>query len=203
MKAIRVPLALLLQLSLVACNLGTEVGNGVRPTPPQTETVQSSGSAGAPSTDGASTNDSAETASKKVETQLAPHLYLFAACASPFAETITGDFNLSSGKLAFSITMQSASTNKQVLLTASQTLIDIEVPVNAVGSFQIKPNVLSPSLSCGTVTSETLADNQLKRSVQLSDGTLLSWTLKSGAVDKIEVNANSVVTTYLKSSVNP
>lgn len=162
----------LASLILCHCSLGTEVGNGVRTTSTDGD-GKASGTAGNPSPDGAPTTDEAAA--------LLISNYFITACASPFAENIHGGFSRStSGQPIIKIFIQTNGT--RTVLRFDDVLVWNVKPLPDLSPYSIESQLGSPSVTCGPVSSQTLADGTVERTLTLSDGAVLSWILDAGSV---------------------
>jgi hypothetical protein len=173
-------------LSLFLCHCGTEVGNGVRRDSKPVGTAQ--GSAGAP-TAGEVTNDSA--APEKMSISIVSTSFL-ASCASPFAESIEGSFANADTSSGFTVTLTNDAKKAVTAVNSSAVLYTIAAAPN-VGSYAIEALAVSPTVTCSAVTTQTLTDGSLQRSVTLSNGDLVQWTLTTGKVISMKLTRQSQV----------
>ncbi len=165
--------ALPIALSLLLCHCGTEVGNGVAPEEPKTEgTTAGNGSpTSAPQKD--------ESAPDAMSTSIFASSFI-AACASPFAETMEGTFANSNSSVTFQVT--AGSDGKKTVSRSDNSLLFVITPAPSTGTYAIEALSGSPQVTCSAITSQTLASGSIERSVTLSDGALVQWTLSAGKV---------------------
>jgi hypothetical protein len=176
-------------LSLFLCHCGTEVGNGVAPEEPRTDGNTAGTPTSAPEKSDGVTNDSSAPGSMN---QYVFSNSFIAACASPFAESIEGTFVHSANSTSFTVAI-SADGKKTVSHLDSSTPSVISPAPNA-GTYAIEALAASPQVTCSAVTSQTLTDGTVQRSVTLSDGALVQWTLTSGTVTSLKVTTSSMTT---------
>lgn len=179
-----------LVVSCFLCHCGTEVGNGVAPS--GGGEPEASGTATA--TNG-TTNDSymPESAKSSIPTSAgssAPVLSasLIAACASPFAETVTGTF-LKNGMPAFTVTQLAGG--KKTVSRPDGSLLYVITPTPTASTYAIEALPNSPDVGCSGVSSQTLADGSIQRSVTLSNSSVVRWTVSGGQVTSMKVTTTT------------
>jgi hypothetical protein len=170
---------LIIGLWMLRCTPGTEVGNGIQKDP-DTETKAETSASGTGSTNDSATPNTAE----MPNSDLSP--YLIVSCASPFAESIQGTFANGTGQPIFMVGIGTDSVRNLTLLTSLQVYSILPLPSSAA-PYAIKPLPISPNLSCGTITTQTLGDGSTERTVLLSNESRLRWVLSSGKVISITV----------------
>lgn len=158
-------------LSLLLCHCGTEVGNGVAPTE-STSPEGTTNDAGVPTS--APQADGKETVNYVLSTSF------IAACASPFAESIEGTFANSAATTVFTVTL--GNDGKKTVARSDSSTIFVVTPAPGSGTYAIEALPHSPQVTCSAVTSQTLNDGSVQRSMTLSSGTLVQWTLSAGKV---------------------
>lgn len=170
-------------LSLFLCHCGTEVGNGIAPEPKRTGTTTGANTGTAtPTAEGAS-NDN------KSPSEMANPIFstsFLAACASPFAESIDGSFVNANASIGFTVTVTADAKKAVTALSSSSVLYTITAAPNT-GSYAIEALSASPLVTCSAVTTQTLMDGSLERSVTLSNGDLVQWTLSAGKVSSMKL----------------
>ncbi len=175
------PSSMLLSVCLCHCTLGTEVGNGVRPTPKPDETKAES----SPTSAGNTAPDSVQSDSKApMPSNISP--YLIVACASPLAENIDGRFVDDAGQIEFKVEPGTGNT-RLLTWTMNMQIYTIQPAALSGAPYAIEALSSSPTLSCGPVTSQTLTDGNTKRSVTFSNFITLNWVLEAGTVIEISV----------------
>ncbi len=172
-------------LSLLLCHCGTEVGNGVAPEEPKTEST----TAGNGSPTSAPQRD--ESSPDGLSTAIFASSFI-AACASPFAEPIEGTFANSSGSVTFQVT--TGSDSKKTVSRSDNSLLFVITPAPSIGTYAIEALTTSPQVTCGAITSQTLASGSVERSVTLSDGALVQWTLSGGKVISMKLTTATMAT---------
>jgi hypothetical protein len=167
------PMTLTLTFSLLLCHCGTEVGNGVAPTE-STSPEDSSKGTGIPTSAPQADNSGTETVNYVLSTSF------IAACASPFAESIEGTFANTAGTTGFTVTV--GNDGKKTVARWDGSTIFVVTSAPGSGTYAIEALPLSPSVSCSAVTSQTLNDGTVQRSVTLDSGAVIQWTLSAGKV---------------------
>jgi hypothetical protein len=167
-------------LGLLLCHCGTEVGNGVAP---EEKPTQNTAGSGAPTSAPEVSKDDGSYADYVLSTSF------IAACASPFAETIEGTFMNNANTIGFKVTTDQNGRNTVTRLDGST--IFVVTPAPTAGPYAIQALPMSPQVTCGEVKTETLADGSLQRSVTLSSGTQLVWTLVDGKVNSMKLTTST------------
>jgi hypothetical protein len=176
-------------LSLFLCHCGTEVGNGIAPEPKRTDTTTgASTGAATPTAEGAS-KDNASPDGMSISIISTSFL---AACASPFAESIAGSFANTDASSGFTVTVTADVKKAITALNSSSVLYTIAAAPN-ISSYAIEALSVSPAVTCSAVTTQTVMDGSLQRSVTLSNGDLVQWTLSAGKVISMKLTKSSVV----------
>ncbi len=170
---------LIIGLWMFRCTPGTEVGNGVQKDPETEAKVEASAPGTGSTTDSASPNQA-----EMPSSNLSP--YLIISCASPFAESIQGTFANEMGQAIFKVAIGTDSVRYLTLLSSLEIYSILPLPSSAA-PYAIKPLPISPNLSCGTITTQTLGDGSTQRTVLLSNESRLQWVLNSGKVISITV----------------
>jgi hypothetical protein len=176
-------------LSLFLCHCGTEVGNGIAPEPKRTGTTTGASTGTAtPTAEGASNDNKSpsEMSNSMISTSF------LAACASPFAESIAGSFANADASSSFTVTITADAKKAVTALNSSSVLYTITAAPN-ISSYAIEALSASPAVTCGAVTTQTLMDGSLQRSVTLSNGDLVQWTLSAGKVISMKLTRSSLV----------
>lgn len=169
-----------------ACR-GTEVGNGVQPTPTPTPT-ETPDTADKATAKTSSPESSPTGNNSKISTEIP--IYILVACASPLADPILGKFIEQTSALTFRVA-SGQEDERLIFEKDSQTAYKSSPKPTATNPFAISPTAISPDLSCGQVTSQTLSNGTLQRTVLLSDKTQLSWILENQTVVKITIKLES------------
>lgn len=165
-------------LGLLLCHCGTEVGNGIAPEPKRTGTGANTGGASAPE---ASKGDVQDDGASGQQNPYGISMSFLAACASPFAESIEGTFVNAAASTGLTVTVSVDGKKKVSRLDNASTFFVITT-APTVGPYAIEALTISPNVTCGTVTTQTLNDGSVQRSVTLSDGVVVQWTLTAGKV---------------------
>lgn len=176
-------------LSLLLCHCGTEVGNGIAPEPKRSTSTNGAGTGTATPTAGEASNDNKSPENMSVSIISTSFL---AACASPFAESIEGSFVNAAATYGFTVTV-TADAKKAVTALNSSSILYTIAAAPSVSSYAIEALSVSPSVTCSGVTTQTFMDGSLERSVTLSSGDLVQWTLISGKVSSMKLTRQSQV----------
>jgi hypothetical protein len=174
-------------LSLVLCHCGTEVGNGIAPRDPN----ETEGSSDTPTSTPPKGEGSNSGAPGSVSSYGFPSAFL-AACASPFSEPIEGAFSTSSGSASFRVTLD--ADGKKTLSREDGSLMTVITPAPASGTYAIEALSGSPQVDCGEVSSRTLDNGQIERTVTLTDNTRVQWTLSEGKVSVMTFTSSTMTT---------
>lgn len=174
-------------LSLFLCHCGTEVGNGIAPEPKTTATTDGA-SPQSPTAEGASNDNKSPTG---MPLSILSTSFL-AACASPFAEAIDGSFTNDASSTGFTVSV-AADARKTITVLNSTSILYTITAAPQVSSYAIEALSDSPSVTCSAVTSQTLMDGSLQRSVTFSNGDLVQWTLTTGKVSSMKLTRQAVI----------
>lgn len=167
-------------LSLFLCHCGTEVGNGIAPEPKRTDTTTGANTGTASPTAESSHDNSAPNG---MSISIVSTSFL-AACASPFAESIAGSFANADASNGFTVTVTADAKKAVTARNSTSILYTITAAPNS-GSYAIEALSMSPAVTCSAVTTQTLVDGSLQRSVTLSNDDLVQWTLSAGKVSSM------------------
>jgi hypothetical protein len=178
-----------LALGLFLCHCGTEVGNGVAPEPKATGASNGSQTSAPEASEGASQDHGAPVPQNTYGLSMS----FIAACASPFAESIEGTFVNATGSTGFTVTV-SVDGKKTVSRLDNAATFFVITTAPTVGPYAIAALSISPNVTCGTVTTQTLSDGSVQRSVTLSDGVVVQWILSAGKVISMKMT-NSAMST--------
>jgi hypothetical protein len=175
---------------LLLCHCGTEVGNGIAPEPKREGQTQNSGT---PTSAPEAAQDSAAPGEKMSDSVLSTAF--IAACASPFAEKIAGTFVNGMGQ-GFTVTEESNGRKTVARLDGSTLFVITAAP--GAGTYAIEALIQSPQVTCSTVTTQTLSDGSLQRSVTLSDGSLVQWSFTLNEVSSLKLTTPSKMESWSK-----
>jgi len=172
-------------LSLLLCHCGTEVGNGVAPEDKQVDEKASPDSMQTPTS-----GSTAESGNNSQTMDYVLSTSFIAACASPFAETIEGTFVNTTDTKGFTVTP--GDDGKKTVTRWDGSQIFVITPAPAAGAYAIEALPIAPQVTCSAVSSQTLNDGTLQRSVTLGNGSLIQWTLSGGKVISMKLTASSM-----------
>lgn len=173
-------------LSLLLCHCGTEVGNGIAPSE-DTGGAKTGSTTGTP-TSAPEIDDAAGENTSTINYVLSTSF--IAACASPFAESIEGTFVNSQSQAGFKVTI--GNDSKRTVSRTDGSVIFVVTPAPSVSTYAIEALPMAPNVTCSAVTSQTLGDGTVQRSVTLSSGTVVSWTLNGGKVISMKLTTSSM-----------
>lgn len=167
----------------LACQEGTEVGNGVA-----TDESTSADKAG-----GAQTNTEASMPDAIPEGLYGIPKVLFADCASPFAEAQNASFVNGQDKLAFSLVNASNSEIRlSSWLESGELLIQRQLGQN----LQIQTALSPTAYRCSAITTEELSASLVSRTVVIDQQWIVSWKREGQNLVEISLStsqANVVV----------